>query len=93
VQQAVAQLAAGAKPFNSGKFRSEIAGEPVDDFCSPASHFLAGKNVASDGPVEQDQLAVHRKRGADLCRADTVFDVPEERRITTRRLNCAGHWN
>jgi len=41
----------------------EIMGQPVDDFGAPALGVLTGEDIATDRPVEQDELAVDSECG------------------------------
>jgi len=47
---------AGAVAFDSGKLLLQVGAEPINDPGTPALGLLAGQDLASNGPIEQDQL-------------------------------------
>jgi hypothetical protein len=82
---------ARAKAFDAGKLRAEILGKPFDDLRTPAFNLLPVQNVAPNRPIQQDELPVDRKRGANLGGADALLDVFEQSSIAGRCLRRFGH--
>ena len=76
----VEQVGAGeALHFRKGD--AKVAGKALDDFGSPALLGLAGEDVFPKLPVEGDELAVDRERGALLCLMSAGLEVHQPCRV------------
>ena len=74
------QVGAG-KTFHLGKSGAQVTGKAVDDFGSPALLSLAGEDVVAELPVESDEFAIDRERGAWLCLMNAGLEVRQSCRI------------
>lgn len=70
------------KAFHFRKLAAQVFREPLDDFRAPAHLLLLLQNLAPRLPVEQDEFAVDRERGAKLRLTDPRLEVLQEFRIT-----------
>ena len=69
----------GGQPGHLRKSTPQVFSQAVNDFRAPSFTLLPGKNIASDVPVEEDQLAVHRKTGAMPGLSILPLEVVDER--------------
>jgi hypothetical protein len=65
---------------------AEVGGEAVDDLGAPSFPPLAVEDVAPDLPVELDELAVDRERGASAGSRGPGLDLGKELRVVGRQL-------
>jgi hypothetical protein len=73
----VFQVAGGATG-QSRELPLKVGGEAVDDFGAPAFRLRAGKDVAADFPIMQDEFGIGRERGLELGGADPFFDAGDQ---------------
>jgi hypothetical protein len=57
---------------------AEVLGKSVNDFCPPPFSLLTLHDVSADAPVQQNELAVHRKSGPQLSRSNPLLEVLEK---------------
>jgi hypothetical protein len=74
----------GENPVISGKALRRSAASRSMILDPPAMFSLAGEDISSDAPVQQDQLAVDSKRGSNLGGSDSLLQVLEERLVSFR---------
>ncbi len=48
----------------------------------------ANKDVATNGPVERDKLAINVCHGLQLCRYDQLLQVAKQLFIASRKISC-----
>jgi hypothetical protein len=70
----IEDVAAGEPPGRTGG-RPEILGDASDDVIAPAAGLLSDQDVATDRPVQEDQLGVKRPRCARLRFADPALEA------------------
>lgn len=74
-----------------GKRLVQILSELVNDLCSPALRPLPGQNLLSDPPIEQDQLLIHCRGGADLRCPNTSLEDGQKVLVVLRTGNNINH--
>ena len=81
----VLQVARG-EALHFGEGATQVDGQAVDDFRTPAVLSLSFEDGAPDPPVEQHQSAVDGEDGAHLCGSDALPQVIQEGFIVFRYL-------
>ncbi len=82
---------ARAKSLDARKLDLQVVRQPVDHPGAPALGSLPGQDVASDRPVEQNQLPADRKGGPNLSPFDSTLQVREQFWVPGRGLQAIFH--